>query len=190
MSNLLTSAPLPAITLAIGCVVGMMGSHYSDDGGITRSVAPSAAMATTQDGSVGTAMSVDDQAALAASTMAGGTKISRASDGLFYIGAEVNGRHMRFLVDTGASYTVLRASDAKALGLAPESSRFGQRVETVGGSTAMAWAHVDSIKIGGRELKGMRAAVVRQGLGVSLLGQNMLSKLGSVKIEGDRLELN
>ncbi|NIJ07547.1 aspartyl protease family protein [Sphingomonas vulcanisoli] len=187
MSSLLSSAPLPAITLAIGCVAGMMGSHYSADDSVTQAPAPSAAMASA---GIGAGQTVDDQAAAAASDASGRSKVARASDGLFYIGAEVNGHHLRFLVDTGASYTVLRADDARTLGLTPEADRFGEKVETVGGSTAMAWTHLASVKLAGRELHDVRAAVVRQGLGVSLLGQNMLTKLGSVRIKGDRLELN
>lgn len=186
MRSLLTSAPLPAITLAIGCVAGAIGSRSASDDGVMPAAAPSAAMAST---GIGSDQTVDDQAATAASDTSGGKRIARASDGLFYVRAEVNGHKMRFLVDTGASVTVLRAADAKALGLAPQADRFGQRIETAGGGTAMAWTRLASVKLAGRELHDVRAAVVRQGLGVSLLGQNMLGRLQSVKIERDQLEL-
>ncbi|WP_174274860.1 retropepsin-like aspartic protease family protein [Sphingomonas bacterium] len=188
MPSLLNAAPLPAVMLALGCMTGLAGSRYAPEDAITEAPAPSAAMAGVP--------GRDDQnkdgpgdADAPSGEGDGGSQVVRASDGLFYIGAQVNGRRVRFLVDTGASVTVLRAADAKALGLTPEAGRFAQKVETVGGSTAMAWTHLASVKLAGRELHDVRAAVVRQGLGVSLLGQNMLSRMGSVRIEGDRLEL-
>jgi len=56
-------------------------------------------------------------------------------------------------------------------------------------SAPMAWTKIDKVEIGGRQVAGLRAAVVQQGLSVSLLGQNALAKLGPVTMEGDRLRL-
>jgi aspartyl protease family protein len=52
----------------------------------------------------------------------------------------------------------------------------------------MAWTHVKRISVGGRQIRDVRAAVARHGLSVSLLGQNLLSRLGKVRIDGDRLD--
>lgn len=113
----------------------------------------------------------------------------RAADGLFYIDAKVNGEPIHFLVDTGASVVTLTPEDARKVGAALDGGRFSAHVETAGGKTAMAWTTLDHVKIAGRDVRSLRAAVVREGLGVSLLGQNLLSQLASVTIEGDRLEL-
>ena len=119
-----------------------------------------------------------------------GMRSARAADGLFYVHADVNGHAVRFLVDTGASVVVLTPADAAAVGVAPHPDSFDAHVETAGGKAAMAWATLDEVRIAGRRVRGVRAAVVREGLGVSLLGQNMLARLGSVRMEGDQLELN
>jgi aspartyl protease family protein len=114
-------------------------------------------------------------------------KIARASDGLFYVDALVNGETMRFIVDTGASVVVLTHADARKIGLGVDDQHFNTNVQTVGGNTNMAMTSLNHVRIAGKEIRQIRAAVVRQGLGVSLLGLNALSQLGSVTIEGDVL---
>jgi aspartyl protease family protein len=114
---------------------------------------------------------------------------TRAADGLFYIEAMVNGEPVRFLVDTGASVVVLTPEDARRVGVRLNDGHYNAHVDTVGGKTPMAWTTLDHVTVAGRRVHQLRAAVVRNGLGVSLLGQNMLSKLASVTIEGDNLRL-
>ncbi|HEX8445322.1 MAG TPA: retropepsin-like aspartic protease [Sphingomonas sp.] len=120
---------------------------------------------------------------------ASGQDVARGTDGLFYVTARVNGRPLRFLVDTGASFVVLTAADAQAVGVQPEERHYNGRVETVGGSTAMAWTTLDHVHVAGHDIHKLRAVVVRGGLGVSLMGQNMLAELDSVTFQADRLSL-
>ena len=117
------------------------------------------------------------------------TDVVRAKDGLFYVDVLVNGQPVRFLVDTGANTVVLTGADAERLGIRAEASVWGPQMTTAGGKTPMAWAKLDHVQLAGREIRDLKAAVVPSGLPVSLLGQNMLSKLGSVTFEGDRLRL-
>jgi aspartyl protease family protein len=119
-----------------------------------------------------------------------GQLIARASDGLFYVNASVNGQPLRFIVDTGASIIVLTEADARRIGIAMNEGHYNTSVETVGGSTDMAMTTLTHVRIAGREVRQLRAAVVRNGLGVSLLGLNALSQLGSVTIQGDRLSFH
>jgi aspartyl protease family protein len=120
---------------------------------------------------------------------ASGQRTSRSADGLFYVTARVNGKPMRFLVDTGASVVVLTAADARLAGLNLANHSFSANVETVGGNTQMAWTTLEHVEIAGRDVQKVRAAIVQNGLGVSLLGQNALAKLASVTIEGDQLSI-
>lgn len=174
--SFLTSAPLPAFTLVLGCVTGLMSSHRVPDDAIAPAAAPTAAAALEDNGPVEIdAASVDSRT------------IYRAPDGLFYVTARVNGRPIRFLVDTGASVMVLRQSDAEAIG-APSRSDARTRITGVGGSTAMGWTQVSQISVGGKQVRNVRAAVAKRGLAVSLLGQNLLSRVGKMHIDGDRLD--
>lgn len=117
-----------------------------------------------------------------------GMVVNRAGDGLFYVTAKVNGRRVRFVVDTGSTHVVIGRRDALALGIAAApASR--QRVRTAHGDSAMAWVKLPGIQIGTRQLASMRAIVIADGPDVSLMGQEMLSQLGPVRIDGNRLTL-
>lgn len=116
-------------------------------------------------------------------------KVERDADGLFYVHARVNGKPVRFLVDTGASVVVLTEEDARAVGAHVRDEAFAHKVDTVGGKTPMAWTKIESIELAGHDVRGLRAAVVKEGLGVSLLGQNMLAELHSVTMTVDGLSI-
>jgi aspartyl protease family protein len=116
-------------------------------------------------------------------------EVWRASDGLFYVDATVNGAPVRFLVDTGATTVVLTPEDAHRAGIMPEDTHFNVKADTANGGAAMAWVTLDHVNVAGTSAQGLRAAVAGTGLGVSLLGQSWLSQLDSVTIEGDRMTL-
>jgi aspartyl protease family protein len=118
-----------------------------------------------------------------------GVSIDRAEDGLFYVDAMVNGRAVHFLVDTGATHVTLSAADAARVGLDPRATRYGGSMTTAAGATPMRWTRLAKIEVAGRRVEDLPAAVVDRGLPVSLLGQDLLSRLDSVRIEGDRLSL-
>jgi aspartyl protease family protein len=111
----------------------------------------------------------------------------KEADGLFYVTARVNGTPIRFVIDTGANVVVLTSSDARRAGV--KSGIGSERIETAAGGSTMRWAMLDRVDLAGRQLTGTRAAVVENGLKVSLLGQNALSQLQSVTLAGERLEL-
>lgn len=115
--------------------------------------------------------------------------IRRSGDGMFYLTAPVNDRPVRFLIDTGASMVVLTRADASAIGLRIDEKDMRHLVRTAGGNARMAIVQLDSVKLGRRDLTGLDAAIVEDGVGVSLLGQNALSRLQSISIEGDHLTL-
>ncbi|MEN2785575.1 TIGR02281 family clan AA aspartic protease [Sphingomonas qilianensis] len=112
----------------------------------------------------------------------------RAPDGLFYVNATVNGVRVRFLVDTGASVTVLTSEDARRVGagaIGPATT-----IATVGGSAPMRWTELEKVALGGKRLGRISAAVVDRPGGVSLLGQNTLRRMKTFSINGDELTLS
>lgn len=118
-----------------------------------------------------------------------GHRVQRSADGMFYLTAHINGRPVRFLIDTGASMVVLSSRDARATGLAKGEIDYHGSVRTVNGEARVAPVSIDRIRIAGRNLDNVDAAIVEDGIGVSLLGQNALGRLSSMSIEGDQLTL-
>jgi aspartyl protease family protein len=115
--------------------------------------------------------------------------LERKSDGHFYATAEVNGRPIRFLVDTGASAIALTADDARALGFGWTPAELAVVGRGASGEVTGKIVELHHVRLGGKETWNMRAAIIPEGLQVSLLGQNFLSGIGSVRIAGDRMVL-
>ncbi|MEG3174723.1 TIGR02281 family clan AA aspartic protease [Sphingomonas sp. RB3P16] len=133
-------------------------------------------------------------ASVAATSSAGppeavGRTIHRAPDGLFYTSAIVNGKAVRFIIDTGSNVVVLTKVDAARIGMA-NAPAGNDALQTVGGSAPGRRGYVDRLIVAGQSLDDVDAITVDSGLTVSLLGQSALSRLQSLKFEGDRLELN
>jgi aspartyl protease family protein len=115
--------------------------------------------------------------------------VKRAPDGLFYVTAAVNGVPIRFVVDTGANVVVLTPADAAAAGVAGTADT-AESLRTAGGSAAMRWATIDRLTIGGHAIARPDAAIIAaDGPPHSLLGQSVLSRLDSVTLRSDRLQL-
>jgi aspartyl protease family protein len=63
----------------------------------------------------------------------------------------------------------------------------GGHADTASGRAVFGWTHIDSVDVAGKHVEDVRAAVLSKDAGVSLLGQNVLSRLGAVRMEGDKL---
>lgn len=113
----------------------------------------------------------------------------RGRDGHFHVQAEIAGKPVDFLVDTGASNVVIAPRDARRLGLRPPRDQFFERYYTANGAIMAAPVLLDSVRIGDIEVARVRASVVESDLRVSLMGMSFLDKLGGVEISGDRLVL-
>lgn len=117
-------------------------------------------------------------------------KITRSIGGSFRINALVNGERINFLVDTGATDTVLAYHDALAVGIQPDALTFNRPVNTANGQTFSARARVNLLKIGPIELDNFSVSVAQEGdLGTSLLGMTMLNQLSGFSVRGDQLQL-
>lgn len=117
------------------------------------------------------------------------TTVNRSADGMFYIhGASADAR-VRFIVDTGASVTVLTTRDAAAFGdhLVPTSNT--GKLMTVGGSRRVQEAQLEGLVVAGRHLPPLRVAIMDSDMDVSLLGQNALSRLGPILFANDQMIL-
>jgi aspartyl protease family protein len=114
---------------------------------------------------------------------------TRADDGLFYVPAMVNGKQVRFLLDTGANMVVLTPEDARRIGVDVGSDGTSDNIETAAGRSSMDRVMLDQVHVAGQNVKRVEAAVVRNGLQVSLLGQNVLARLGPITMTRDQIQV-
>jgi aspartyl protease family protein len=122
-------------------------------------------------------------------TMPGEQMISRDQSGGFFVVGSVNGKPVRFLVDTGSSDIVLSPADAQRLGVDPATLRFDHPVETANGEGFGAPFTADSLTVGGIALDHVPMSINKAPMSSSLLGMAFFNRLKSFRFEGDRLYL-
>jgi len=120
---------------------------------------------------------------------AGETVLPRASNGHFYAEAAVNGSSVNFLVDTGATMIALTGEDATAAGLSWSDSDIRVVAQGASGPVYGVPVRLDRVSLGAHEAENVEAAIIPDGLEVSLLGQSFLSTIEPVRIENDRMVL-
>lgn len=115
--------------------------------------------------------------------------ISKSADGHYWAQAEVDGRSLRVLVDTGASAVALTAADARRLGLDPARLRYDRSLAAASGRVRAAPVMLDHVEVGGARVEQVAALVVERGLPASLLGMSYLGRLSGFSADRDGLTL-
>jgi aspartyl protease family protein len=106
----------------------------------------------------------------------GSVTLPADSRGQFYADGRVDGAHIRFMVDTGATSVLLPLSEADRLGVDYRRGQPG-RIQTANGA-APAWrVTLDSVTVGDITAYNVEAVVSQaQGLDVALLGMSFLNR--------------
>jgi aspartyl protease family protein len=116
--------------------------------------------------------------------------VTRRLGGEFVVPAKINGAKIALLFDTGASTVVLRAEDARDVGVDAAGLDFSVSVVTANGAAMAAPTRLDKVEVGPIVLRNVRALVARPGaLSESLLGMTFLERLQSYSVERGRLVL-
>ncbi|WP_245478984.1 retropepsin-like aspartic protease family protein [Rubrivivax rivuli] len=115
--------------------------------------------------------------------------LTAGSGGHFTAAGSINGKQVRFMVDTGATLVSLGKDDAERLGLDLSNARRGT-TQTANGPVPVWLVTLNTVRVGEVELSNVGAAVVPQAMPMVLLGNSFLSRM-SMKREADvmRLEL-
>ena len=115
--------------------------------------------------------------------------VALGAAGHFVTEVHINGTPVTFLVDTGASHTILNQEDADRLRLNSGSLRYIVPFESANGTTYAAPVTLRDVRLGQFQLYDLDAYVNQGNLGISLLGMSFLRRFESYAFERDRLVL-
>lgn len=120
----------------------------------------------------------------------GTLRVARDEGGHFSVTAMVNGRDVRFMIDSGATTTSMSVAAARAAGVDVSEAGFPVVVETANGTAEMRRARLARLSIGPIKRQDF-PVLVSDTLGdTNLLGMNFLDTLKGWRVEGDTLVLN
>lgn len=115
--------------------------------------------------------------------------VPQNESGAYVVTGRVNGQKVRFMVDTGATDTVLSPEDARRIGVDVGALSFVREAETANGMGRSAPYQADHLEVGPIRLDGFEMAVNQAPMGVSLLGMTFLNRLESFEFRDRTLIL-
>lgn len=115
--------------------------------------------------------------------------INMSQNNHFYMKLRINGKDIKFMIDTGASDVVLNKQDAKLIGINFKKLIFNKRYQTANGISWGANILLERIKVGNVEFNDVQASVNKSNMGTSLLGMSFLRKFKKYEFYQDRLIL-
>lgn len=125
----------------------------------------------------------------AVDTESGEIRIAMGADGHFWTDAAVNGRNIRFLIDSGATFTAISSDTAARSGVTIDESGFPVLIQTANGAIHARRGRIERFSIG-PIVRDDVAVTISSELGdTNLLGMNFLSTLKSWRVEGRTLVL-
>ena len=158
MRNILITAGIMA---GLGTFMAQMADRFT----------PSPASATS---SAAVALPVD----MPAQTGTRSLIIPRDARGHFATDGRIDGQHIAFMIDTGASVVALNETSAARFGLRPPPGQYAAAVTTANGTIKAARMRLPMIEVGGLVVRDVDAMVLPdRALSENLLGLSFLSKL-------------
>jgi aspartyl protease family protein len=115
------------------------------------------------------------------------TRIPMALDGHFWVNAKLNGRDVKFLVDSGATMTTIDRDTATKAGVSV-SPRRDEFVRTGNGIIRVSSGRADVLSVGGIERRDVGLQIADND-DLNVLGMNYLSSLTRWGVEGRWLVL-
>ena len=114
-------------------------------------------------------------------------RIRKSMDGHFWVNGELNGKTVRFLVDSGATVTSISSETAARADIVP--SGLYTVVQTANGTVRVGRARAERLKVGSIERSDLAVHVSEAFGPMNVLGMNFLSSLSSWGVEGQWLVL-
>jgi len=124
------------------------------------------------------------------SAASGTVSLPAGAYGHFETEAEINGRPIDVMVDTGASLVALTYDDAERLGIYLNARDFTRIAKTANGTASVAPITIARIRIGDITVRNVPGVVSQRGKSErSLLGMSFLGRLSRVEMRGGTLVL-
>lgn len=118
------------------------------------------------------------------------TELDAVSGGHFITMADINGRDIKVLVDTGATAVALSYEDAELAGLKPNSLDFDVSISTANGEGKAARVKLRHVMINNVKVRDVEGLVLQEGaMKGTLLGMSFLSRLKSFTVSDGKLIL-
>ena len=111
-------------------------------------------------------------------------RIAMAEDGHFYANGQLNGRDVRFLIDSGATVTTIGPETARAAGVEPTGER--TMVDTANGIANVDRGRAERLTVGNIERLDFPVFIMRADE-TNVIGMNFLSSLARWSVEGRTL---
>jgi aspartyl protease family protein len=118
----------------------------------------------------------------------GETRVRLASDGHFWVEAEMNGERVRFLIDSGATTTSISRETARRVGITP-SNGFPAIVKTANGTVQVQRGRAETLRVGNIQRRNVAVHISEAFGDMNVIGMNFLSSLRSWGVEGRTLIL-
>lgn len=115
--------------------------------------------------------------------------VTEDEGGGFMVVGQLDGKPVRFMVDTGATDTVLSPADAERLGYDLKTLKFDQPSETANGIGYGAEITANQLSVGPISFDKVPVSINQAPMRQSLLGMSFLQRLEGVRMEGDKLYL-
>ena len=114
-------------------------------------------------------------------------ELRRQDDGHYWIMVDINGKPVRFMIDSGATMTAINATTAKEAGV--EANGYPIILSTANGRVAAKRATVLSLVVGPHNIEN-HPVVVSESFGdANLLGMNFLNNMQSWRVDTNKMIL-
>jgi aspartyl protease family protein len=114
-------------------------------------------------------------------------ELRRQDDGHYWLMVDINGKPVRFMVDSGATMTAINATTAMEAGV--EADGYPVILSTANGRVAAKRANVRSLTVGPHRIENHPVVVSKRFGDVNLLGMNFLNSMQSWRVEANMMVL-
>lgn len=114
-------------------------------------------------------------------------ELRRQDDGHYWLMVDINGKPVRFMLDSGATMTAINATTASEVGV--EADGYPIVLSTANGRIAAKRGVVRSLSVGPHNIENHQVVVSERFGDVNVLGMNFLNSMKSWRVEANMMVL-